>query len=210
MIKHLICLIFLIFVSVSFAEAEVNIMAESLFIRERTPGSFVTTHVVDGFLQAPVYKKLGVFGSFWTQPPSFGGTGYAEGYVGPSLQLTKALQIGAGIGAEHVPGVTGLRYAFYGAFTQGRLSAALTYEDGQKSGRWHMGFAKWGITKKENLGVRAQAFMGSGPFIETARLGHGLTLWGGVLAENIRHRGTPPNLNPMIGLYWTGTVPWKH
>jgi len=176
MIRNLIISFVLTFVSFSLAAAQVNITAENIFIGERTPGSHVYTQVLDGFVQTLVYKKLGLFDSYWTQPPSFGGTAYAENYVGSSLQLTKSLQVGAGIGAEHYLGVTGLRYAFYGAYSKGRLNMALTYENGKKSGRWHMGFAKWGITAKENLGVRAQAFMGSGPFIETNRLGHGLTL----------------------------------
>ncbi len=139
---------------------------------ERSEDSSSWTPIVDGWFQDSFKTEDGGksrFGTFAWGQKMIQEDGYWQAYAGPSVQLTKWLQIGAGGGIERGnEGGVSPRFGSFAFLNRGRHAAFLIYEDSPRrevgSGHWYL-VQHWTTfhSGRFECGVMAQAYIGTGP-----------------------------------------------
>jgi len=96
-------------------------------------------------------------------------SGYRQMYAGPTLQLLPWLQIGAGVGAEHVPdeltASNTTRTNVFVAVDTEKFYSFITFENGG-SGSWHRVHALYRVTGNVAIGAMDETDLGFGPRVE--------------------------------------------
>lgn len=113
--------------------------------------------------------------------------GYREFYAGPTVKLVDWLQVGIGIGREHIPEVDeeesldSTRYNTFFSIEYEKIALYGSFENGD-GGPWHELRAVYNPIEKFGIGIMDEARRGLGPRFEY-NIRENVQVWGAILYD---------------------------
>lgn len=112
--------------------------------------------------------------------------GYRQAYAGPTWKPFDWLELGIGIGMEHVPDAGGesnsTRTNAFFSVNWEKISLYGSFENGASSGPWRVLTAIYHISDTVGIGMMEESSLGFGPRVEYAIMKN-VTIWGGILYD---------------------------